>query len=481
MSIRQISSIWKRKSALIAVLGIGSLLISSAARGQARSSADLLRQFSDSMEDVARKVSPAVVQITVIGYGPVEKEGRSNAALIGRQRVRGSGVIVDSEGYIITNAHVVSGAQKVQVLLTSREATGSPGSVLRATNRSLNARIVGVDKQIDVALLKVEATKLPTLSFAQYQRIRQGEVVLAFGSPEGLENTVTTGIISSVARQPLPDSPLAYIQTDAPINPGNSGGPLVDVDGNVVGLNTFILTEGGGSEGIGFAIPSSVVTHVYKQLKQYGHVHRKVVGAVVQPITSALADALNLPRDHGIIVADILPGGPAEDAGLKIQDIVLSVDGRPMQSLPQFASFLFLHDKGDKLKVDVLRGEDRVSLEIPVMERRDESDQLADLVSPEKNLVPKLGIVGVSIDGKIAQMLEGLRIGGGVVVAAMTESAAAQETGLATGDVIHSVNGTPIQNIEALRNALDKIKSGSAVALQVERDGQLQFVTFEME
>lgn len=481
MAIRETSWTGRHKSAYFALLGLVILLIPLESKGQARKSPDLLHQFSDSLEDVARKVSPAVVQIIVTGYGPVEKEGRSNAALIGRQRVSGSGVIIDPEGYIITNAHVVSGAQKVQVLLTSREATGSPGSVLSSTSRSLNARIVGVDRQIDLALLKVEATGLPTLSFAEYERIRQGEVVLAFGSPEGLENTVTTGVISSVARQPMPDRPLVYIQTDAPINPGNSGGPLVDVDGKVVGLNTFILTQGGGSEGIGFAIPSSVVNHVYQQLKQFGHVHRKVVGAIVQPITSGLAEALSLPRDHGIIIADILPGGPAEATGLKIQDIVLAVDDRPMQSVPQFASYLLLHDKGDKLKVEVLRGNERITLEIPVMERRDESDQLADLVNPEKNLILKLGIVGVSIDEKIARTLEGLRINTGVAVAALTESAAAQEIGLATGDIIHSVNGVPIQSVEALRDALDKVKSGSTVALQVERDGQLQFVTFEMQ
>jgi len=480
MANRELSRTGKLHSAAIASLVLCLLLSPRESRGQAHPSPDLLRQFSDSLEAVAKRVSPAVVQIIVTGYGPVEKEG-SDAALIGRQKVSGSGVIVDSEGYIVTNAHVVSGAYKVQVLLTPREATGSPNAVLRSTSRSLNAKIVGIDKEIDIALIKVEASRLPTLSFAEYQRIRQGEVVLAFGSPEGLENTVTTGIISAVARQPVPTHPLAYIQTDAPINPGNSGGPLVDVDGKVVGLNTFIFTQGGGSEGIGFAIPSSVVNHVYKQLRQFGHVHRKIVGAVVQPVSPGLAEALNLPRDHGVIVSDILPGGPADKAGLKIQDIVLAVDGRAMESVPQFASFLFLHDTGDKLKLEVLRGQDRMSIDIPVMDRREESDQLADLVNLEKNLIPKLGVVGVSIDENVARVLDSLRINTGVVVAALTQSIAAQEIGLTTGDVIHSVNGVPIQSVEALRDALDKVSSGSTAALQVERDGQLQFVTFEIE
>ena len=167
-------------------------------------------------------------------------------------------------------------------------------------------------------------------------------------------------------------------------------------------------------------------------------------------------------------------------AGLQIQDIVLSVDGRPMLSLPQFESFLFLHDMGDKLKMEVLRGDEKRLLEIPVAERRDEEDQLIDLVNHEKNLIPKLGILGLSMDEKVNAMFENLRFNTGVVVAALTESGGAQEIGLATGDVIHSVNGVPIQSLETLRTALDSIKPDSTVALQVERDGQLQFVEFEM-
>jgi serine protease Do len=344
----------------------------------------------------------------------------------------------------------------------------------------LNAQIIGVDKEIDVALLKVDAKGLPALSFAEYSRIRQGQVVLALGSPEGLENTVTMGVISSVARQPMPDHPFSYIQTDAPINPGNSGGPLVDIEGKVVGLNTFIISEGGGSEGLGFAIPSSVVDHVYRQLKEFGHVHRKVVGATVQQITLGMASALSLSRDHGMIVADVFPESPAESAGLKIQDIVLSVDGRPIESVPEFESFLFLHDSGEKMKMEVLRGKEKATLEIPVMERREEEDQLNDLVN-RNNLIPQLGILGVAIDEKIAKMIDDLRINTGVLIAALTESIGAREIGLEAGDVIHSVNGVGIDSVEALRDAMGNVKPGSPIALQVERDGQLQFVEFEMD
>jgi serine protease Do len=472
---------WSRKMipAFYPFLVIGILMSPLAVRAQARKNADFLRQFSNSLEEITEKVSPAVVQVIVTGYGPVEKQGHNNAALIGLQRVTGSGVIVDPEGYIITNAHVVSGAQRIQVLLTSPNETAPPAPVAAARTRSLNAQIVGVDKQIDLALLKADAGGLQTLSFAEYKNIRQGQFVLAFGSPEGLENTVTAGVISSIARQPLPDHPLFYIQTDAPINPGNSGGPLVDVDGRVVGLNTFIMTQGGGSEGIGFAIPSSIVDHVYRQLKQFGHVHRKVVGASVQPITRGLSSALSLPRDHGLIIADVLPDGPAETAGLMIQDIVLSVDSRPMQSLPEFESFLFLHESGEKLKLEILRGKEHKTLEIPVLDRREEEDQLNDLVN-QNNLIPQLGIMGVTINDKIIRILDELRINSGVLIAALTESSGAEEIGLTTGDIIHSVNGVPVESLEALRTALGNIKPGSSVALQVEIDGQLEFVEFEI-
>ncbi|MGD0102151.1 MAG: trypsin-like peptidase domain-containing protein [Acidobacteriota bacterium] len=480
MKIRQHLWASKTRHALVVLAAFSILLSPPHSKAEARQASSLLRQLSSSLEEVVRNVSPAVVQITVTGYGQVDKEGRSNTALVVRQRVTGSGVIIDPDGYIITNAHVVSGAQKIQVLLSSQQANGAPASIMNTTTRSLSAQIVGVDRQIDLALLKADAKGLPALSFADYAQIRQGQFVLAFGSPEGLENSVTTGVISSVARQTMPNHPFFYIQTDAPINPGNSGGPLVDVEGKVVGLNTFIITQGGGSEGLGFAIPSSVVNHVYQQLREFGHVHRKVVGATVQQITAGMASALNLSCDHGMIVADVFPKGPAESAGLKIQDIVLSVDGKPIASVPEFESFLFLHDSGDKMKMEVLRKKEEITIEIPVKERREEEDQLNDLVN-KNNLIPQLGILGVTIDERIARMIDDLRVNSGVLIAALTESVDAQEIGFAAGDVIHSVNGVEIDSVEAFRKALGSVKPGSTVALQVERDGQLQFVEFEMD
>jgi len=439
-----------------------------------------LHQLSDSFQSLARKVSPSVVQIQVTSYGPVQRGGRGDTALLGRQHVTGSGFILDPEGYVITNAHVVAGAQRVRVLL-SPATSGSPRAVLRTTTRSLNARIVGQDKDFDLALLKIDATGLPALPLGDYRKVRQGQVVLAFGSPEGLENSVTMGVISAVARQANPDRPMIYIQTDAPINPGNSGGPLVDVDGNVVGVNTFILTEGGGSEGLGFAIPSMVLRFVYPQLKEHGHVHRGQIGAAAQALTPTLAAGLGMAQDHGVIVSDVLPGGPAESAGLKIGDVVLTLNDRPVETLPQFQVLLFLRSQGESLSVGIRRGAEKLTLQIPVIQRRDDLDRMVDLVDPEKNMVPQLGMVGLEIDEKISPMLPSLRRASGVVVVALTATLGSQGTGLQPGDIIHTFNRTPVVSLEALRSSVAAMKPGSPVVMQVERDGGLQFVAFEWE
>jgi len=233
---------------------------------------NLLRQFNSSLQALATRVSPAVVQVTVTGFGPQDEKSKDGASLIVRQHAIGSGVILDPDGYIMTNAHVVEGARQIRVLLSS-PVPDSPLNIAPVGKRQiLDAKLVGEDKNIDLALLKVEGHNLPTLPLGTNRSAHPGELVMAIGSPEGLQNSVTLGIVSSVWRQPDPEQPMVYVQTDAPINPGSSGGPLVDLDGYVVGLNTFILSESGGSEGLGFAIPAAAVKFVYKELRKYGHV-----------------------------------------------------------------------------------------------------------------------------------------------------------------------------------------------------------------
>ena len=473
----------RRRSLVSWVLAAACLLPATGLQAQAlpeKEAPDLLRQLSDSFEALAKRVSPAVVQILVTGFGPVEEEGATPTALIAKQHITGSGVIVDTSGYIITNAHVVEAAQRVRVIIPSRTASGSFRSMTRPPAPALDARIIGLDKDIDLALLKVEAEGLTALPIGSYTALRKGQVVLAFGSPEGLENSVTMGVVSSVARQLDPNRPMVYIQTDAPINPGNSGGPLVNVEGKIVGINTFILTTGGGSEGLGFAIPSSVVKFAYPQLRKYGHVHRSEIGISVQTVTPVLAAGLGLTQNHGVIVSDISPGGPADSAGLKIQDVIGAVDGRSVESLPQFGALIYLRESGEAVKFDVFRGSQRLTVEVQAAERRDEVHRMADL-DPEGNLIAKLGIVAVAINKSIADALPGLRIASGVIVAARAAYAAAVESGLQSGDIIHALNGADIITPDGLRQALVKLKTGDSAVLQIERQGRLMYLAFGME
>jgi serine protease Do len=446
------------------------------------SKADLLHQLTGSFETLVKKVSPSIVQVQVTGYGAVDESSHSETGLVvGPQRVVGSGAIIDPDGYIVTNAHVVNNGQHVRVVLPPIGDNSAVPGVLNARSRSVEARVVGLSRSIDLALLKIDLSGLPALPIGRYADLRQGEIVFAFGSPEGLHNTVTMGVVSSVARQLDPDSPFVYIQTDAPINPGNSGGPLVNADGELVGVNTFILSQSGGNEGLGFAIPSAMVSFAYPQLKKYGHIHRGEMGITVQSVTPALAAGLHLARDWGVIVSDVMPGGPAASAGLKIQDIILSVDGRTMDSLSLFGFTLFTQPAGRTVKVDVLRGTEKVSLDIPVIEQTHQADRLTDIVDPEKNLVRRLGILGIEIDSQVAGMVPDLRDPTGVIVVARAAGSDGADNSLTTGDVIHAVNGSPITSLAGLRSALDKLEPGVPMVLQIERDQSFTFVTMLAE
>jgi serine protease Do len=274
---------------------------------------------------------------------------------------------------------------------------------------------------------------------------------------------------------------MIYIQTDASINPGNSGGPLVDMSGRVVGLNTMILSQSGGSEGIGFAIPSDTLRNVYTQIRKEGHVHRGQIGASVETITPLLAAGLGLSQDWGVLVADATPDGPADQSGLRPGDIVLSLDGKAMENARELEVNLWRFPVGAKVSLEVLRGADRLTMDVPVTAQDDDPQRFADMVNPEKNLIPKLGILGVEIDRKLAPLLPDLRKKYGIVVAARAAEAEGLEVDLRPGDVIYAINGEPTSSVASLTGALAQMKSGDAVVLQVEREGQLMYVSFEMD
>jgi serine protease Do len=461
-------------------LAVICFVSASPVRAQDRSQ-DALHKLNASVDALIKKVSPSVVQILVTGYGQLESSERNNTdVVIGRQKAIGSGFVIDPSGYIITNAHVVSGAQQVQVFLPDNAGDGSIESILTSRTNMVPAHIIGVSREIDLALLKVDNVKVAALPLASYRSLHQGEVVFAFGSPEGLRNSVTMGVISAVARQTDPDSSMVYVQTDAPINPGNSGGPLVNVDGEVVGVDTFIYTQSGGNEGLGFAIPSSIVRVAYEQLRKFGHIHRAEVGIGVQTITPLLAAAMNLQRSYGVIVSDVLPDSPAAAAGMQIGDVLLTVDNHMADSVPYVSFRLLSISDDEKVHIEVLRGKQRVSFDVPVYVRQRDMDQLTSLADPEKSLVRPLGILGIEIDKRIAAMAPDLRDPFGILVAARASGSAA-DIPLTSGDVIRTLNGQPMETLEKLRNALAALKPGSPVVLQIQRDQRLLFVAFTLD
>jgi len=442
-----------------------------------------LRDLSESLQQLSRHVRTSVVQIFSTGYAAVEDaDGSANAAaLLNKQHSTGSGVILSADGYIVTNSHVVRGARRIQVRLPPAETELAGKRPTSAEGRLVDAKLVGQDKESDLAVIHIDRANLPHLIFGNSEDLKQGELVMAFGNPLGLEGSVSMGVVSSTSRQIKPDSSMIYIQTDAPINPGNSGGPLIDADGRVVGINTFIFTQSGGSEGLGFAVPSNVVKNVYDQIRKEGHVHRGRIGVYAQTITPVMAAGLSLPRDFGVIVADVEPEGPADKAGLQIGDIVLHLNGRRIDNAQQLEVNVYRYPKGSTVSLDVQRGSETLKVDVPVTEDHEDPERFADMVNPEDNLVPRLGILGIAIDKKLAEMLPELRQPYGIVVAAGSVSDFTNGTGLTQGDVIFSVNGSPVTSIPALKRKLEEFKSGDDVVLQIQRSERLKYVTVELQ
>ncbi len=447
------------------------------AEAQAAKAANELARLDGDLQALVDRVKPAVVQVLVSGHGaPV---GANQAALLPRQTSAGSGVVVDADGYVVTNAHVVHGARRIQALLPA--PAGEARSILKSRGRPVPAQLVGLDRETDIAVLKLEESGLPHLAFGDSEAVRPGQIVLAFGSPLGLEDSVSMGVISAGARQLEPESPMIYIQTDASINQGNSGGPLVDTSGRVIGINTLILSQSGGSDGLGFAAPSHIVAGVYQQIRSSGRVRRGEIGASAQTLTPALARGLGLPRERGAVISDVKPGSAAKRAGLGIGDIVLSLDGKPIENARQLDVNLYRRTPGTSVNLAVLRGETLLSLLVSVEERPRDAARLLDRVSPERNLVPRLGLLALDLDDAIAPMLGPLRARAGVVVAASQAEALPFQDGLQAGDVIYALNGAPVPDVAALRAALQDLKTGDVVVLQVEQEAGLRFVTLIVE
>jgi serine protease Do len=442
---------------------------------------DVLRQLSTSFEEISQRSGRAVVQIFVRSYVTPENSD-NNGELLAAENSSGSGILMSPDGYILTNAHVVKNAHSVKVQLNLRLEAEVRELGDHSLDRPLTGTIVGIDRETDLAVIKISRRNLPYLAFGDSNQLKQGEIVLALGNPLGLDNSVSLGVVSAVARQIKPDDAMVYIQTDAPINPGNSGGPLVDSEGRVVGINTFILTQSGGSEGIGFAIPSNIAREVYAQLKTQGHVHRAHLGITAETVTPEMAEGLELETNHGVIISDLDPDGPAARAGLQVDDIIVALNNKRMPTKHELEANVFRMAPGTKVILRVQRGSGQLDLPVIAAEEPGaELDTLADGVDPVKNLVPELGIIGLDITKAVHELMPDLRRPAGVVVAARQANTPYSGPALDTGDAIYAVNHRVIGSVEQLRQTLGSMRSGQAAVLTIEREGHILYVPIELD
>ncbi|HEX2440782.1 MAG TPA: Do family serine endopeptidase [Methylomirabilota bacterium] len=432
--------------------------------------------------EIARAVKPAVVNVSTKAvredgasmedqlrdfFGPGfpgrERPGREAPGHSQRHTVRGigSGFVINPDGFIVTNNHVVDGATEIRVKF--------------ADGRDLPGKVVGRDEKTDLALIKVAATGLPVIALGDSARLEVGEPVMAIGNPFGLEQTVTTGIVSATGRAigagPYDD----FIQTDASINPGNSGGPLINARGEVVGVNTAIVGGSGGSVGIGFAIPTNMVKPVVTQLADSGHVTRGWLGVSIQRITPELAASFGLPDTHGTLVSGVSDGSPAAQAGLRRGDVILKWDGHDVARWSDLPRAVAETPVGRQVPLEVLRDGKRISLNVNVAKMDEGGQQVASSSEPAAS---KLGIAARSLTPDLARSLD-VPAHSGVLVERVEDGSRAQNAGMAAGDVIVEVDHKPVASVEALRTALGKHEHGKPLLMLVQREGQTLYLTIE--
>ena len=368
----------------------------------------------------------------------------------------GSGFIVSPDGYVLTNAHVVDGASEVTVKLTDK--------------RDFKAKVVGVDKRTDVALLKIDASGLPFVRTGDAERTKVGEWVIAMGSPFGFENTVTAGIISAKARRLPDENYVPFIQTDVAINPGNSGGPLFNLAGEVIGINSQIYSRSGGFMGISFAIPIDVAMKVKDQLQKYGKVSRGRLGVAIQGLDAELAQNFGLDKPVGALVASVENGSPAEKAGLAPGDVVLGVNGQKVDNSADLPRIIGEQKPGSVVRLSIWR--DRKARDINVTLGEQAGEKLAAMGGAERKSESASGKLGLTGRALTAQEASRLGVPGGVVVEGLSGPAA--KSGLQPGDVIIGVNNQPITGIEQFRKLLDA--AGNRFALLIQRGGSRIFL-----
>lgn len=395
--------------------------------------------------------------------------GENSAPRERRESGVGSGVIVSADGYLLTNHHVIDGAEQIKVDLND--------------GRTLDAKVVGSDPPSDLAVLKIDASNLPLLSLGDSNRVRIGDVVLAIGNPLGVGKTVTMGIISAKGRQTgLSNGTFEdFLQTDAPINQGNSGGALVNTDGELIGINSQILSQSGGSIGIGFAIPSNMARNVMDQLIKTGKVRRGQLGIVVQKVTSDMASSLSLGEARGVIVSQVQPGSAAERAGIKQGDVITALNGTPINDANSFRNQVAGTQPGTEVNLTITRGgrEQQLRATLGEFSAEKESSDKEDAGGTGNTNSADTGNLGITVEPLTPEIATRLGVRGGtqgLVVTEVDGAGPAADANIQRGDVIEQVNQQPVRSAEDLKAALDR--SGTRpVLLLVNRRGTTVFIT----
>ena len=477
---------WTRTAAsacMVTALLTGWAMVSTTA-ALAQAPASVVRGLPD-FTDLVEQVGPSVVNIRTLekvrpssaGAGGQDEEMQDlfrrffgvpmpNAPRQGPRQNRpeqeaqprgvGSGFILSADGYIMTNAHVVEGADEVMVTLTDK--------------REFKARIVGADKRTDVAVVKIQATGLPAVKVGDVSRLRVGEWVMAIGSPFGLENTVTAGIVS--AKQRDTGDYLPFIQTDVAINPGNSGGPLINMRGEVVGINSQIYSRSGGFLGISFAIPMDEAMRVSEQLRSSGRVSRGRIGVQIAPVTKEVAESIGLGKAQGVLVRGVEEGSPAEKAGIEAGDIITRFDGKAIEKPADLPRAVGNTKPGSQVMLTVFRRGTTQDLKVTVAEIEPEKVATA---APEKKAPPaKIAHLGLSLSDLSETQKKEARVRSGVRVDAAVEAAA--RAGIREGDLILAVANTEVSSVQAFESLMSRIDKARPVSVLIRRGDGAQYV-----
>lgn len=440
-----------------------------------------LTELSNALADIAAAVTPSVVNISTTKT--VKQENPLNPFLEDpffrrffgepngggryrefKERSLGSGVVVSPDGYIVTNNHVVDGASDIKVVLSDKS--------------EYKGKVIGSDPRSDVAVIKIDAKNLPTLSWGDSDELRAGEMVMAVGSPFGLNQSVTTGIISAVGRANVGIADYEdFIQTDAAINPGNSGGALINMRGQLVGINTAIFSRTGGYQGIGFAVPVKMVKQVMDSLIKTGKVVRGWLGVSVQAMSPQLAKQFGVENAEGALVGEVVKDSPADKAGMKRGDVIVGFDGRKVDDSGHLRNMAASTPVGSRVKVDIVRDKSRMAVEVEIGEQpKDAQASQGEAETPETSSA----LTGVTVQDLTPELMDKLGLDkdvAGVVVISVEQASAADEAGLARGDVILSINKKAVKNTKSYNAIVTKLKEEEPVLLLINRQGSVLWMS----